>query len=152
MSRFRSSSLFLIPVVCLAFAASALAGKAPCYGPRAQTDYLLQCAACHQPDGSGSPGTIPSLHNYLGTFARDPRARFFPSSVSAAANSTLSNAELADVINWIICTMDADQIRDGFNPYTAKEVGRFRKSPLVDALKKRDELLKYLGADHEFPF
>jgi cytochrome c553 len=131
--------------MCLAFAASARAGKAPCYGPRAQMNFLIECAACHQPDGSGSPGTIPSLHDYLGTFAQDPRARFFPSSVSAAANSTLSNAALADVLNWIICTMDAGQIRDGFRPYTADEVGRFRKSPLVDAMSRRDQLLKQMG-------
>ncbi len=146
MSLFRNSSLLIIPVVCLAlFAAPAHAGNSACYGPRAQTNYLLQCAACHQPDGSGSPGTIPSLHHYLGAFSRDPRARAFPSSVSAAANSTLSNEELADVINWIICTMDGNQIRDGFKPYTAAEVGRYRRSPMEDVPATRRKLLKELG-------
>lgn len=142
---FPNSSRILTAIACLAFTAGVNAAEQACYGPRAQTDFLMECAACHRPDGTGSVGTIPSLHEYLGTFSRDPKARAFASSVSGAANSPLNDAELADVLNWIICTMDAEQIQAGFQPYTAQEVARYRKAPLVDAMKTRSQLLDQLG-------
>ncbi len=71
----------------------------------ARADYVLQCAGCHRVDGRGStPHGIPDFRNSVGAFTHLPAGREYLIRVPGAAYSQLSNAELANVLNWLLHT------------------------------------------------
>ena len=111
-------------------------------------NFLLHCAGCHQSDGTGAPGVVPNLGDYLGVFAQDKDARSFPARVPGASSAPISDDDLAEVLNWILITMNRSQLHDDFAPYTGAEVGRYRRHPLVDVLTVRDRLIERIhGTD-----
>ena len=112
---------------------------------RARVGFMLNCAGCHQPSGRGAAGTVPDLHDYLGEFAQHSESRSYPASVPGASGSPVSDEELAAILNWILYTMNAEQLRPDFRPYTAEEVGRYRATPLVDVEPVRAALLRKLA-------
>ncbi len=89
----------------------------------ARADYVLQCAGCHRVDGRGStPHGIPDFRNSVGAFTHLPAGREYLIRVPGAAYSQLSNAELANVLNWLLHTFSPAQLPAGFSPYTESEV------------------------------
>lgn len=114
---------------------------------RAQVNYLINCAGCHLPDGHGAPGTVPDLREYLGAFAQHPASRSFIARVPGAAGSPLNDRELAEVLNWILITMNGAQLRPGFKLYTEAEVAGYRRNTLIDVVPVRQALIKELAAD-----
>ena len=109
---------------------------------RARLNYLLNCVSCHLQDGSGSKaGHVPDLGEYLGLFAQHPEGRAFLVQVPGASGAPISDAELAEVTNWILYTMNKEQLRADFKPYTVEEVGIYRKSPILDVERTRAELV-----------
>jgi hypothetical protein len=62
--------------------------------------------------------------------------------VPGVAQSALDDAELAEVLNWLLAHFDAEHVPAGFKPYTAEEVGKLRKSPLTNVVRMRTELLE----------
>jgi hypothetical protein len=70
-------------------------------------NYMLQCMGCHTPDGRGEPGHVPSIRNTLVPFANTADGRKFLVQVPGSAQSKLSDAELADVLNWMIDNLSA---------------------------------------------
>ncbi len=119
---------------------------APAEQQQARVNFLLHCAACHLPDGHGSPGTVPDLREYLGEFAQHPDSRSFIARVPGASGAPVSDAELAQVLNWILITMNGDQLRADFRPYTADEVAVYRRDTLIDVKPVRQALIKKLAA------
>ena len=117
------------------------------YAGRARVNYALYCAGCHTMSGKGSPGIVPDLGEYLGQFAQNSESRPFLVQVPGASSSPLSDAELAEVTNWILYTMNADQLTKNFKPYTTAEVTEYRKTPLLDVIPVKDALVeKIVGA------
>jgi mono/diheme cytochrome c family protein len=57
---------------------------------------------CHTPDGSGEPGRVPSIKETLVPFALNPNGRRFLIQVPGASQSTLTDAELAALLNWMV--------------------------------------------------
>ncbi len=117
------------------------------YEPR--INYMLQCMGCHTPDGSGEPGRVPSIKETLVPFAGSPDGRRFLVQVPGAAQSTLSDAELAELLNWMIGNLSRAPAA-GVAPYTAKEVASYRATPLVAVQATRATLIRQLvasGAD-----
>src|SRR5579859_646477 len=78
------------------------------YEPK--TNYQLQCMGCHTPDGSGEPGRVPSIKETLAPFALSAAGRRFLIQVPGAAQSTLSDAELAALLNWMIPNLSAAKL------------------------------------------
>jgi len=113
----------------------------------ARVNFLLHCAACHRPDGHGSPGTVPDLHEYLGEFAQHPDSRSFMARVPGASGAPIDDAELAQVLNWVLITMNGGQLRAGFRPYTAVEVASYRRDIIIDVAPVREALIKKLAAE-----
>lgn len=107
-------------------------------GPR--SDYLLHCAGCHLPDGSGLPPEVPSLVGPIGVIAASGPGRDYLARVPGAAQAPLSDDELAAVINWILAEFNADSLPVSFQPLDGAEVGRARSRVLVDPRKTRREL------------
>lgn len=104
---------------------------------------MLQCMGCHTPDGSGEPGRVPSLKDTLAPFALTPAGRRFLIQVPGAAQSTLSDAELADLLNWMIQNLSINKPAH-LTQFTAAEIARYRRTPLVDVQGTRQRLLQTL--------
>jgi len=103
-------------------------------------NYMLQCMGCHTPDGSGEPGRVPSLRDTVLPFARLPAGRRYIVQVPGTAQSTLSDAELAALINWMIVEL-GHATPQGFAPFMAAEVAQYRRTPLTDVRSERERLL-----------
>ncbi len=66
-------------------------------------NYALHCMGCHTPDGSEVGGSRARDTQHAAAFLADARrAGNILVQVPGAAQSTLSNAELADLLNWMI--------------------------------------------------
>ncbi len=122
--------------------ALALAGGSPASAETPQIHYMLQCQGCHRADGSGSPGAVPSLTGFLGRFLTVPGGREYLVRVPGSAQSPLSDADLARVLNWMIRAFGPPAIAADFEPFRADEVGRLRASPLTDVDSVRRALIR----------
>ena len=105
-------------------------------------DYAVTCQGCHRADGSGTPGTVPALAGSVGRFLRVPGGREFLAQVPGVAQAPLDDAALAAVLNWILTRFGGDDVPGDFVAYTADEVGRLRRRPLVDVERVRAGLLE----------
>jgi mono/diheme cytochrome c family protein len=116
------------------------AGAAQAYGPA--TNYAIHCQGCHLADGSETPGKVPALAGSLARFLRHPRGRAYLVRVPGVANAPLSDAELAALLDWTLRRFDGASLPPDFAPYTAEEVGRLRRDPLLDVNAERAEILR----------
>jgi cytochrome c553 len=108
----------------------------------AQADYMLNCQGCHLPDGQGFPArNVPSLSNHLGKFLQVDGGREFLVQVPGSAQSTLSDEQLAAVLNWMLISFSPNELPDNFQPYQVDEVHHLRQSPLVEVTQVRQKLL-----------
>ena len=105
-----------------------------------RSDYLLHCAGCHQPDGTGLPPDVPSLVGPLGQIVASPAGRDYLARVPGAAQAPLTDAGLASVLNWVLQEFNADTLPASFKPLNGREVGKSRARVLADPLKARNEL------------
>jgi mono/diheme cytochrome c family protein len=129
--------------VVAAAAASALAAAAHA---SPQQDYMLYCMGCHGAQAEGVPGKVPPLAHALGRYMRTPAGRNYVLRVPGAANSVLSDAQLAGVLNWLAQTFDADELSSTVPLFTAAEVTDLRHSPLQSVLATRREVVRALAA------
>ena len=102
-------------------------------------NYTLQCMGCHTPDGEGVPGHVPSIRTTLLPFARMTAGRQFLVQVPGAAQSRLSNAELATLLNWMIENLSVE--RGEYQRFTEQEVAGYRTHALVEVRATRERLL-----------
>ena len=94
-------------------------------------NYMIQCMGCHTPDGRGEPGHVPSVRNTLRPLANSVEGRKFLVQVPGSAQSKLSDAELADVLNWMIDNLSAGPGPRAVMKFTATEVASYRGTRLV---------------------
>jgi len=112
---------------------------------RARLQYLQHCAGCHLADGSGEPAKgIPSMRGPLGLFLTVPGGREFIVQVPGVMNSPLSDADTANLMNWLLPTLTADTLPPGTAPYTTAEIARLRSTRPVDVMAVRAELMSRL--------
>ncbi len=102
-------------------------------------NYTLQCMGCHTPDGEGVPDRVPSIKVTLLPFARMAAGRQFLVQVPGSAQSSLSNAELAALLNWMIENLSVEH--GDYQRFTEAEVARYRAHPLVEVRATRERLL-----------
>ena len=120
-----------------------LAGEAA--ADAAKKNYRLYCMGCHQMDGTGSPENgIPSMRDEVGHFLRVPDGRAYLSQVPGTLNTPLSDAETAELLNWIMATIGPPSIPADFVPYTADDVKRYRATAPEDIPGLRVKLLERL--------
>jgi len=104
-------------------------------------DYTLECAGCHRADGSGTPGSVPALRDSVARFLAVPGGRDYLARVPGVAQAPLDDAALASVLNWMLEHFDRAHVPAVFTPYSAEEIGRLRKQPLLDVEAERQRLL-----------
>jgi hypothetical protein len=115
------------------------AASVQAYGPRA--NYQLQCMGCHHADGGGEEGRVPSVRQTLVPFSRSADGRDFVMRVPGVAQSPLSDADVAALLNWMARNLSDIAVPADFVDYTAAEVGRARHRPLVGVREARELLL-----------
>lgn len=125
-------------IVATVLASSAIADS--------QTDYMLNCRGCHAPDGSGLAGAAPSFRGQVGKFLWVPGGREYLIRVPGTAQSELSDARVAALLNWIIREFSPAEVPADFVPFTAEEVARHRRPPLSEVASVRRELLRAIAA------
>lgn len=106
-----------------------------------QASYILHCSGCHVADGSGSAGRVPSVRDSLAALAASAAGRRFLVQVPGAAQSPLSDAELAQVLSWMVRSLSDRPVSPDFRDFSAEEVARYRKTPLTDVRGTRAQLL-----------
>ncbi|MGA8708247.1 MAG: hypothetical protein WB646_14810 [Steroidobacteraceae bacterium] len=114
-------------------------------------NYMLYCMGCHGAQAQGVPGRIPPLAHSLAFFMRTAAGRNYVLRVPGAASSVLSDAQLAEVLNWLAARYNADELGAGVLPFTAEEVTLARHTPLADVLATRREVVRALAADGAAP-
>ena len=92
------------------------------------------------PDGTGAAGKVPSLRTSLAPLAQSAAGRRYLVQVPGAAQSALSDAELAQVLNWMVRNLSA-RPPPQWREFTAQEVTRYRATPLVAVRATRARLL-----------
>jgi len=113
---------------------------------RAWQNWTLNCQGCHLADGTGSVGASPRLAGTAAKFLWVPGGREYLGRVPGVAASPLSNADLAEVLNWMVWRFDREHLPATFQPFTAAEIGQLRAQPLrLEASQLRRELLKKAG-------
>ena len=102
---------------------------------------MLYCMGCHLPDGSGAAGKVPSMRESLPVLSASSAGRAYLVQVPGAAESPLSDAELAQVLNWMVRNLSAPSAPRGFVEFTATEVAGYRSERLLDVGAARARLL-----------
>jgi mono/diheme cytochrome c family protein len=137
VNRWPCSALLALGFLCAVPAALA-AGDA---ATAARNNYMLRCMGCHVADGSGSAGRVPSLRDSLVPLAASPAGRRYLVQVPGAAQSPLSDLELAQVLSWMVRTLGRPAAPAGFVDFSASEVTSYRSTPLIDVQATRARLL-----------
>jgi mono/diheme cytochrome c family protein len=109
--------------------------------PHAQANYMLYCMGCHLPDGSGAPGKVPAVRESLPILSASSAGRRFLVQVPGASQSPLSDADLAQVLNWMVRNLSAPPVASGFTEFTAGEVAAYRGQRLLEVRATRARLL-----------
>src|SRR5450631_4465949 len=133
----------LIASACMAFA-GAISSPAHAYEP--QVNYQLQCMGCHLADGSGQAGRVPSIRRSLVLFSNSREGRDYVIEVPGVAQSPLSDAQTAALLNWLARNLSDLPLPHNFLAYSAAEVQRLRIHPLAQVRARRVRLLK--AAEH----
>ncbi len=112
---------------------------------------MLYCMGCHGAEAQGVPGKIPPLAHMLGRYMRTAAGRNYVLRVPGAANSVLSDAQLAEVLNWLAKNFDPGELPGDVPLFTTAEVSSARHSPLVSVLAARREVIRGLAASGPAP-
>jgi len=110
-----------------------------------ELDYVLNCQGCHRADGSGTPGAIPELAGHMARFLWASGGREYLARVPGVAQSTLDDASLAQLLNWMLLRFDAGAMPGSFEPFSAAEVAALRREPLVRVSETRRALLQAIA-------
>lgn len=142
----RLRRLALAPLA-MALLAGTMAQAQPATGKPRNT-YVLHCAGCHAMDGSGHPDKgVPSMRGALGHFIRRPEGRAFLLQVPGVNNAGLSDAQIAEVTNWMVTQFSADTAPAGWPAYSATEVAEARRHRPLDVTRARAALVQQLRGD-----
>lgn len=151
--RLRSSMQNLTLFILGLSAASAVAGsdlKGITDQPRAEYNWVMNCQGCHRANATGSQGGAPDMAGLVSQFLRLDGGRAYLVRVPGVAFAPLSDTDVAELLNWLLQTFDAEHIPIDFEPYSAKEVKIYREKPLISGANNyRDKLIETLSKDSE---
>jgi hypothetical protein len=124
--------------------ALALAGS----GNGPQANYALHCAGCHRLDGTGvAAAEVPPLAGAVGWFALTPRGRAYLVRVPGVSFAPLSDAELAELLDWLVPRFAGPAPRAS-PAYAADEVRALRARPLRDVAAERKRVVRGIASRH----
>ena len=143
------------PLIPLAAACAAVLLASGARASPAQ-DYILYCMGCHGAEAQGVPGKVPPLAGSIALFMRNADGRNYLLRVPGAANSALTDAQLAAVLNWLAERYPAATAATAPGappppPFSAAEVAGLRHTPLADVRERRREVVRALAASGPAP-
>lgn len=98
---------------------------------QARSDYVENCGGCHGIGGDSAPALLPVLRDRIGYFLCTPEARAYLVRLPNVAHSRITdNAQLADLLNYVVFDLGGASAPDTAAPFTAAEVARERAHPL----------------------
>lgn len=129
--------------------------------------FSANCATCHQLSGEGVPGVYPPVKESVGSYVRVPAGRaylahvvsFGMTGVISSQGKTysgfmqpwpqLSDADVADVLNYILLDLNGALLPKGFASFTPEEVKALRAKhlTLAEVRTEREALMKTLTAN-----
>jgi mono/diheme cytochrome c family protein len=120
---------------------------------KSQTNYLLGCGGCHGETGVSNSRLVPDLRDQVGYYLATQAGREYLVRLPNVSFYTASNAELADILNYVIFTIGGNGVPPRAKPYTAAEVAKLRKQPLteVSLVEYRGRLVSELIEKHGAP-
>jgi mono/diheme cytochrome c family protein len=107
------------------------------------TQFLLHCSGCHGANGAGV-GSVPDLRGNLGHFLATPEGRRFVLQVPGVANARMSDADLAQLTNWMVRRFAPETMPKDFRPYDADEVRAARGAVPADVTGERRRVVAAL--------
>lgn len=110
---------------------------------RAKFNYQMLCQGCHTPDGTGGK-SVPKIKDFIGYFLQKEIAREYLVKVPGSANSSLNDAQLAEVLNWMIIEFGGESVPKNMQYFTTNEVATLRQQPLFEVVEYRKMLIKQL--------
>ncbi|MXW46557.1 MAG: hypothetical protein F4109_12700 [Gammaproteobacteria bacterium] len=119
----------------------------------AELNWTMSCRGCHGTNAEGTEGGAPNMAGQVSRFLKVEGGRQYLVRVPGVAFASLSDAEVAELMNWMLWKFDKENIPDSFSPYDEKEVGRLREKPLLTSVAEvRRELILKIddtpGPDH----
>lgn len=115
--------------------AAAQAAASPDTGVRAlgrvETRYLLRCGGCHGTQGRSPETNVPSLSGQVGWFLCTAEGRSYLLRLPNVTRAPLSDAELAELMNWVVFRLGGASVPANAQPFTAEEVQAARARPLL---------------------
>ena len=112
---------------------------------QARQDWTIQCQGCHGVKAKGFESGTPRMNGQVSKFLGLEGGRAYLAQVPGVANAPLSNARLANVMNWTLVEFDPKHIPADSAPYTADEIGLLRKTPLfLDSADVRQNILSQM--------
>jgi len=98
----------------------------------ARADYLENCAGCHGVDGRSAPAQLPELRGRVGWFMCTPESRAYLLRLPNVAHSRIAdNAELADMMNYVVFVLGETSAPPGTRAFTRDEVAAERPRALT---------------------
>ena len=126
------SALLALPLMAASVAAEPDPARGMGDPELARSDFIEHCGGCHGPDGRSAPAALPELRGRVGWLMCTPASRAYLIRLPNIAHSRITdNAELADMLNYMIFEVGKGSVPAGTRPFTAEEVARERGHPLV---------------------
>ncbi|MDO6458392.1 hypothetical protein Q4494_14975 [Celeribacter halophilus] len=121
------------------------------------TNFVLRCAGCHGFEGAGTPeGGIPAFPNSVGYIAGTERGRTYMMHVPGVVGASLSDREIAEVMNYILDVWGSIDSAPLAAKFTEAEVTRRRAVEVADVVAYRrlvvDELTEMGVTIAEYPW
>lgn len=107
----------------------------------AQSDFIEQCAGCHGVRGTTVPAHLPEIKDRVGWFMCTPGSRAYLLRLPNVAHSRITdNAQLADLMNYVVFVLGGKSVPAGTKPFTAEEVTHERQFALTSVSLQAERL------------
>lgn len=131
----------------VAVAVALLAHHAVAAGSSPKVNYMLHCSGCHGPAGAGNPEAgIPDMRGAIGHFLKARHGRDFLIQVPGTSQTSMNDADVAVMMNWMLQQFSPSEVPAGTPPYTEQEVRQLRANRLADVPGRRAAIVSELKA------
>ena len=89
--------------------------------------------------GEGKPPNVPTLHDELGHMMNVNAMLGYLARVPGSAHAPISNAELTEVLNWLLEEFNAETLPKNFKKLTVGEVTEARTQILANPNQYRED-------------
>lgn len=109
--------------------------------------YVQHCAGCHGFEGAGQPAFgVPAMRDVVGYFMRSEEGRAYLVQVPGVNNAGLSDAQIAELTNWLVRTLGGASLPARWRAFDAAELPALRAARPADLAAARRRILADLRA------